>query len=108
MISTNEVDEAFHFLNDTIEEFARAKSYLDGMLKQEKTLLSQELIDSGRKTLGMKEAEARTSHTYRKWIKQYTDAVYDYELIRTKRRHAEMVWERWRSEFSAQKQGIAL
>ncbi len=108
MISTKEVDEAFHFLNDTIEEFARAKSYLSGMEKKEKTLLSQEVLESMHKSLGMKEAEARTSNIYRRWIKEYTDAVYSLELIRTKRRHSEMIWERWRSEFSAQKQGIAL
>ncbi len=108
MISAEEVDNAFHFLNDTIEEFARAKSYLSGLEKQEKTILAAETIDSIRKTLGMKEAEARVSFAYRGWIKEYTNAVYEYETIRTKRRYSEMIWERWRSEFSAQKQGIAL
>ncbi len=108
MISMDECDEAFHFLNDTISEFADAKARLYGLEKSEKIILSEELIDSARKTLGMKEAEARTSNAYRKWRQTYVEAVRDFEIIRAKRIHADMIWRRWQSEFSAQKQGIVI
>ena len=108
MISTEEVDKAFHYLNDTIEEYARAQSYHSGLIKQERTILAEALIMSSEKTLGMKEAFSRVSKPYKEWQIAYEDSVYELETIKAKRLLANMTWERWRSEFSAMKQGVAL
>lgn len=108
MISQEEVDSAFHYLNDSIEEYAQASAYLLGLEKLEKIILAELVLLSQRKTVSMKDAEARASGRYAEWRENIKAAKLDYETLKAKRLHADMVWCRWQSELSAIKQGVAL
>ncbi len=70
--------------------------------------MAEVILNSKLKTLGLKEAQARKSEAYKTWRDQIEDAVYQYETIKARRAHADMVWRRWQSEFSAIKQGVAI
>jgi len=106
MITAENRDANLDYLATTDEPYARAKSYMVGLDKQERTVLATSVLTSREKTVQMKEAEARVSKPYREWKTSYQDAVYDYEILRNKRTTAALVIELWRSEFSALKQGI--
>jgi len=108
MISTEEVDQCTEYLAGTDEQFARAKAYMNGLDKQEKTILSLNLLKSVRNTLGLRDAEARTSPDYCHWREKYVAAVYDYELVRNKRITSALVIELYRTELSARKTGMII
>ncbi len=108
MISAEHRDDNLNYLALTDEPFAKAKSYMIGLEKQERTILATCVLASHEKTVQMKEAEARTSKAYRTWKTSYQDSVYDYEIVKNKRQTATLVIELWRSEFSGLKQGIIL
>lgn len=79
-----------------------------GIEAQKKTVLSVQLLDSDLKTVARKEAEAYASLAYRKWIESYKNAVYEYEVIRNTRSYYTLIFECWRSEHSARKQGAII
>lgn len=108
MITDSQRDECLQFLITTDESVAKARSYMIGLEKQEKTVLATELLFSDKKTLGLRAAESRTSRAHSNWLKEYSDAVFDYELLRNKRNTSSMIIELWRSEFSARKQGMII
>lgn len=106
MVTTDTLNECIKYLVATDDLFARAKSYMSGIEKQEKTILAIKVLWSNQKTQGLKDAEARTSSEYQEWSKKYTDAVFDYETFKSKRTTAALIVELYRSELSARKAGM--
>ncbi len=108
MITTEKLESNLDFLIETDQKYAHAKACMQALDKQEKTIIAQELLLSNEKTVALREANARVSPAYDKWKIDYKLAVYDYEIIRNKRSTANIIIEVWRSQLSAQKEGIII
>jgi collagenase-like PrtC family protease len=96
VIDQQRAEKALDYLAHTDEVCAKAKSYMQGLEKQEKTLLAVEILKV-EGTQQHKEATARVTESYRNWTKQYEEAVYDFEVLRNRRTTAELLIEFWRS-----------
>jgi len=96
MIDQQRAEKALDFLAHTDESCAKARSYMLGLEKNEKTILSIEILKVDG-TQQHKESIARTSQPYVDWVKQYQEAVYDFEILRNRRGTAELIVEAWRS-----------
>jgi collagenase-like PrtC family protease len=96
MIDQQRAEKALDYLAHTDETAARARSYMLGLEKNEKTILSVEILKV-EGTQQQKESVARVSGPYREWMDKYQQAVYDFEILRNRRSTAEMIVEAWRS-----------
>jgi len=98
-IVTNEkVGKALHYLATTDEDYAKAKGLMDGLKKQEDTILAMEyLAQPSDKGVSDRNKAALTAQAYTVWREKYEQAVIDYELYRNKRATAETIIEVWRS-----------
>jgi hypothetical protein len=107
MIELERRDKALQYLIDTDEPAAKARAYLLGLEKSEKTIIAVEILDKKGTpgTVPEKDAMARTSHEYKAWKEDYEDAVLDMELYRNRRHTAELIIELWRSEGANRRQG---
>ncbi len=95
-ISSDRLQKALTYLAETDQPFANARGFMEGMSKQEKTVLGMIFLE---KTGNNQEREyqARTSNEYEEWRTKYQNAVCDYELYRNKRITETLVVEVWRS-----------
>ena len=104
MIKEDRLQKALTYLAETDEPAARAKAYMVGLDKQEKTVLGMELL----KVTGTnpeRDGKARNSDSYKQWQEMYQNAVMDYELYRNKRATEELIIEVWRSENANRRRG---
>lgn len=108
MIDKRQVDHDFEQLISTDNDFAFAKARLSEVTKQEKNILSTQMLLSSQSRQGMKEAEAFGSSEYQVWAAKYGDAVYDYELLKNTRTVLVLRVELYRSELSARKMGMII
>lgn len=97
MIDQQRAEKALDYLAHTDEVCARARSYMLGLEKNEKTVLAVEILNSQGSSVQEREAKARNSEAYREWSKKYEEAVYDFEILRNRRSTAELLIESWRS-----------
>jgi len=98
MIDISRRDKAMRFLVETDEVAARAKAYMVGLDKQEKTVLAIEILQCKGSNAQEREAMARVSESYREWLKKHEEAVFDYEKLKNERSSEELIVECWRSE----------
>lgn len=107
MIDKERRDKALQYLIDTDEPAAKARAYMLGIEKQEKSVIGMEILEQKGKdgTVGEKEAKARTSSAYIAWREDYKNAVADFEIYRNRRHTADLVIECWRSENANRRQG---
>lgn len=96
MISDEKLQKALTYMAETDEPAAKAKSFLAGLEKQEKTILATQFGDRSGGVEERKQSAYR-SEAYETWKNKYQTAVYDYELMRNKRQTAELIVECWRS-----------
>lgn len=107
MIEESERDRALDYLANTDAACAKAKSLMLGLEARDKTILATEIM--GRVgTVQEKEAAARTSAAYLKWIEDYENAVLEYEILKNRRTRAVLVVECWRSENANRRQAGVL
>ena len=104
MIDQQRAEKALDYLAHTDEVCAKARSYMLGLEKQEKTLLSVEILKV-EGTQQHKESTARVSEPYREWMKKYEESVCDFEILRNRRNTAELLIEFWRS-LNANRRGV--
>jgi hypothetical protein len=105
MIDILRRDKALKFLVETDEVAAKAKAYMIGLDKQEKTILAIELLKTKGATAQERDAVARASEPYAQWLKKYEESVYDFEKLRNERNSEELVVECWRSENANRRAG---
>ena len=96
MISDERVQKAMTYLAETDEPAAKAKAYLTGIEDQEKTILAIEFLKT-QGTVAEREALSRSSLGRQEWQDRHKEAVYDYEILRNKRKTEELIVEVWRS-----------
>lgn len=103
MISQDRLEKALTYLSTTDEPFAQARGLMEGISKQEKTVLGMVFLEKTG-TNQDREYQARTSNEYEEWRVKYQGAVCDYELYRNKRITETMIVEVWRSLNSNRRQ----
>jgi len=103
MISQDRLQKALTYLAESDEPFAKARGFMEGMSKQEKTVLGMEFLEKTGNN-AEREYQARTSNKYEEWRTKYQGAVCDYELYRNKRITEALVVEVWRSLNSNRRQ----
>ena len=104
MISINDAEQALNYLKSTDEEAARAKSYLNALEDQKKTILAVQFHECTG-SAAERTQKALASDEYSEHIEKIKDAMYDFELLRNRRKSAEVQFEMWRSINSNQRKG---
>jgi len=107
MIDNERRDKALQYLVDTDVDYAKARAYMLGLEKAEKTIIGMEILaQKGHDgTVAEKDAKARNAQEYRAWREDYENAVADYETYRNRRHTADLIIECWRSENANRRQG---
>jgi len=103
MIDEAERDKSLAYLASTDNACAKAKSLMLGLEAKEKTILATEVLGLAG-TIQEKDARARTSDSYLKWIADYENSVYEYEIMKNRRTRAMLIVECWRSENANRRQ----
>ena len=104
MITDEKLQKALTYLAETDEPCAKAKSFLAGTEKQEKTIIAIEFAN-GERGVEEKKQAAHRSPAYELWRRAYQNAVYDFEIMRNKRQTAELIVEVWRTVQANQRRG---
>ena len=99
-----DVEKALDYLVATDEEAAKAKALMSFIEDKKKTVKATEMVKKDGAISG-REMEAFASAPYLAVCEEYRDAVYDYELLRNRRKSAELVVEVWRTESANQRRG---
>lgn len=99
-----DVEKAIDYLVATDEEAARAKALMSFIEDKKKTVKATEMVKKDG-SIAAREMEAIASGAYLEVCEEYRDAVYDYELLRNRRKSAELVVEVWRTESANQRRG---
>lgn len=105
MIDVNDAEKALNYLKSTDSDAARAKAYASALDDAKKTVLAMvyNSFDQGSGTEKLKKAEG--SNDYHSHLEKLRSANEEWELIRNKRKSAELQIEMWRSINSNQRKG---
>lgn len=105
MISDERLQKSLKYLAETDEECAQAKALMKGMEHKLKTIRYVVYLEAQGNTIADREAQSYASETYRQAVKDYQDAVYQYETLATKRATETLIVEVWRSMNANRRQG---
>jgi hypothetical protein len=97
MITLEAVEAALTYLGGTVCENARCKSAIDYTKHRAKVIYATIYMEASISGVAGKQAVAQTSPDYEEAMRRHRDAAYDAEIIRTKRKHAELTIDVWRS-----------
>lgn len=101
----NRAVKAMTYLAKTDEATAKAKARMKGLEDQKKTILAIEALKQEGLSAAAALKAAEASHAYQDHLKQYEEAVFDYEILHNKRNTEQMAFEMWRSCNANQRQG---
>jgi len=104
LVDEARVQRALDYLIKTDEEFAKAKSYMEGIDRQEKSILAAEFLKS-EGSIEVRKAVAATSEAYKNWQEYNKQAVLDYEIMRNKRNTADLIIELYRTLCANRRKG---
>lgn len=102
-ITQDRMEQSLKYLVTTDEPCALAKSNLEGLKEQKKTVLAIAFLSQDG-TGQEREAKSQASTTFNDWKLKYKNAVYEYETMRNKRITETLVVEAWRSVNSNRRQ----
>ena len=103
--SQHKAEKALHYLADTDEPFASAKSWSLASDKLRKATRARIYLGCALKTDGQRNNYAESHDDYLKSVQDWQDAMYDFELLKAKRTRAELTIEFFRSLNSARNKG---
>jgi len=104
---THDVDKAVDYLVDTDAEFARATAYASFSEDKKKTVLAT-LMAGQPGSISARKMNAEASPEYLKACEDARDAIMDREILRNRRKSAELVVEVWRTMSANQRKGNVL
>jgi len=104
MIDRERAEKAIEFLTDTDVECAKAKSLLEGYVRQDKTIKSTAFLDA-QGTVGERNARAEVSALATEHARKIENATLDYETLRNRRNTAMIVIDFWRSLEASRRKG---
>ena len=99
-----DVDKAVDYLVATDESAAKAKALVAFLEDKKKTVKATIMADLDG-SISSREVVAHASETYKQACEDYRDAVYEFELLKNRRKSAELVVEVWRTESANQRTG---
>lgn len=108
MINFNDAEKALGYLKSTDEEAARAKARLEALQEARKSVKAQLFLESDEKSAAAKEQSAYSDEMYIEHLKKIEDAVYDFEILRNRRKAAELQISLWMCVQKNQQQGNVL
>ena len=105
MITFEDAEKALDYLKSTDAEAGRAKAHMDALDDAKKTMLALKynFIESGSAADKLKKAEG--SEDYIGHLESLSEARTTWEIIRNKRKSAELQIEMWRSVNSNMRKG---
>lgn len=96
IVSDEKCQKALSYLASTDEDAARAKSYLEGLQEQRKTVKAVEFMGA-EGSAAQKEQAAYSSVAYQNHLKKIEQAILEFETMRNKRLTAALLVDTWRS-----------
>lgn len=105
-VTDDEMERAVMFLASSDENYARAKSYFNGLDRQTKTIKAMAFIRSAEKTAAGKEQEAYVSPAYRAHLEKMESAELEYLTLQEQRNTSIVMIDVWRSLNSARAKGV--
>jgi hypothetical protein len=104
-ITLEEMENAVEYLAMTDSEYARAKSYYEGLSEQKKIVKAQAFLRSSQSAQTAKEQDAYASQIYREHIAKMEAAHLEYLTIEANRQTATIKIDCWRSLNAARNRG---
>lgn len=97
-------EKALNYLKSTDTTAATTRAYCQLLDDQKKTILADQYIKSDG-SQGDRLKHAESSEEYKQHLKKLHDSIYDWELIKNKRKSAELQIEIWRSQNANMRRG---
>jgi len=104
MIDEKHAEKALHYLAETDEAYAEAKTKAKGLEYRLKTAKAAAFLEADG-TVAEREALALNDLGYREMLDEFEDAMLDMEIYQAKRKRAELTIEFWRSLNANRRQG---
>ena len=104
MISYDDAEKALNYLKATDEEAARAKALYQGLDEAKKTVLACEFMKADG-SASERNQIALSSGEYLLHLEKMDNSLLDFEIIKNRRKSAELQIEMWRSVNSNQRKG---
>ena len=98
------VTDSIQFLAQTDEAYGQLKAIMKGLEYRLKVCKAQEFLKC-EGPAGIREQQAYASQAYIDMVKEYQDAVMDYETVSAKRETRILTIEVWRSQNANKRQG---
>ena len=98
-------EKALNYLAKTDEEFARAKAMVKYLEHKRKTIKAEAYLRAPGNTINERESNAYCCQEMRDFLEEYKDAVYDEQILASKRKSAELAIEVWRSKNANRRTG---
>jgi len=91
-------ERALHYLASTDDDFAKARAMVKYLEHKRKTIKAEAYLRATGNTINERESYAYTCKEMRDFLEEYKDAVYDEQILASKRKSAELAIEVWRSK----------
>lgn len=101
---SHDPEKALDYLASTDEAYARAKAMVKFLEHKRKTIKATLYLDA-KGTINERESYAYKHEEMIKFLDEYQDAVYDEQILASKRKRAELTIEVWRSKNANQRKG---
>jgi nitrogenase subunit NifH len=105
MISEQRVEAAVEFIRDHAEQIGTLIGHVKGLEHQRKVVRGIQFLESEKKTVADREADAESSPEYKAIVEDIENAWSEAETLKTKMRAAELTIEVWRSQNSSRNKG---
>jgi len=99
-------EKALHYLASTDEAFAKARAMVKYLEHKRKTIKAEAYLRAPGNTINERESNAYTCKEMKDFLEEYKDAVYDEQILASKRKSAELAIEVWRSTNSNRRAGM--
>ena len=100
----NAVEKALHYLAETDEKYGRLKARVKALEHEAKVIKGLTFLESTG-TVAEREALATSCQTYRAFVNDLENAVADMEIIRAKRKRAELTIDLFRTVEASRRAG---
>ena len=106
-INDERVAKAVEYLTATDEPAAEAKANVEWMKEKQKTVKST-LMMHLEGAITHRQMEAESMQEYIDVCREVRDAVKEYELLRNRRKSAELIFEQWRTISANRRKGTVM
>jgi hypothetical protein len=104
-ITEHDMFQSLTYLGATDEDYARAKAHLEFCRYKIKHHHAMAYLEAAGSTVADRQANAECHEDYRQAIRDFRGATYDYEHLRSKRKHAELTIDLFRTLESSRRAG---